>query len=127
MNKDLLWPGICILLVIGLYAFLAPGHSSWDGQGSINVFPVDASAKNYRLDSNSISVSVKKRGWFHKEYSYSISSADWPDGGEIDFNQSCKISYPATSATCKSNEGTVRVEIASAPDEPDSSGYDTGN
>lgn len=117
-------PYVITLLATCGYVFLMPGTSTWSGEGSISIFPQNSAAKNYRLDSDNIEVSQKKRGWFHKEYSYVVTSAQWPNGGELEFSPKCKINYPNSSAVCNSNSGTYRVEVTDAPIAPDDGGSD---
>lgn len=118
--------GVGVFVVLTFYAFFNTSINTWDGSGTINVFPKANDAKNYRLDTDNIEVSQKNIGWFRHQYSYSISNANWPDGGTLDFKLFCKIEYPNTTAECDSNSGIYQVEVHSAPEQPESD-YDSGD
>lgn len=109
-----------VLIFLGFFAFYNQTTDNWDGDGTISVYPNNDQAKNYTLDAQDISVTRIHNGWFQHQDSYSIDSAVWPNGGELDFYPSCKINYPASSAICKSNSGTYRVQVISTPAEPSS-------
>lgn len=114
--------GICLGIVIIWY--LAIGDktgSTWDGSGTINVFPTADSAKNYRLDSDYISVKVKRQGLFHNYRTYIISSANWPDGGTLEFTNYCEVSELDGRDKCTDQNGKdYYIEVQTPPDQPES-------
>lgn len=108
-------------IVVGIFViFLWPHTSSWDGEGTINVFPEDATAKNYRLDAT-MTVTRHKQGWMHKYDEYTDIRGSWPGGG--DFNvEDCVVRDKATS-DCSNQDGKMyRVEVQTAPDPPEDNG-----
>lgn len=98
---------------------------SWDGEGEISIFSDSSDIKNYRLITY---MEAKESAFmFKKGYiEYFIDSADWPNGGELNFKPECVIrSDLGMRNNCTDTEGrSWLVELTTPPEKPDSSSYD---
>lgn len=111
-------------IAIGIFVlFIWPSTSTYDGDGTVSLFPEGADAKNYRLDAQ-ITVTEHDNGWFRKNYTYKVTRADWPNGGYETFND-CTVQKDSRSDCVDQDNRTYTVEVTSAPEPPDNS--DTGN
>jgi hypothetical protein len=96
------------------FIFLAPQSFEWKTEAEINAFPSNESSKSYRLTAYT-NATEYKRGWFHLKNEFNVTSADWPNGGRLDFNE-CYIVDQQT-ATCNDDEGEEwQVDIHSFGD-----------
>jgi hypothetical protein len=102
--------------------FMWPQTSTWDGDGTINVFPDKTSVKNYRLDAT-MTVTKHKKGWLGKAtYAYSDIQGQWPNGGTYDI-QNCVI-WKGQQSTCTDQDGrNYDVEVEVSPDQPEPDNY----
>jgi hypothetical protein len=125
MKKDHIPAYALIFGVVGFFAFLSPYGNSWDGTGTINAFPVGAASKNYRLPAE-ITVDKTGHGWFFRKTTYTINSAEWPNGGtmELDF---CETVKPNSTTCTDQDDQEYTIEVYDEPEQPDtgdSGGYD---
>lgn len=112
--------GITVGALIVWYFFIgASVGNSWEGEGTINVFPENADAKNYRLEAD-ITTTIHSRKFFLTYKSYEFDSARWPNGGTLEFDSDCKVTDLEPRTTCSADDGTEYfVEVQDKPEYSD--------
>lgn len=105
---------LIVCAVIGQVVFVNRGKQVI-GEGTINVFPNDKEVKNYRLTAF-IESTVIANGWFSNTERYAISSARWPNGGTLEFNDVCEVNK-GKSVKCKAGDKEYTIEVQSGPSE----------
>lgn len=114
------WVAFVIGAILFIYIMRIDAlNTTWDGDAEISVFPISAESKNYRLLSNVDAKETAKM--FSKGYiTYEISTAEWPNGGELNFND-CFIRSDETNVQCTDTHDIEwRVELTSPPEKPES-------
>ena len=87
----------------------------WEGEGMINLFPVGADSKNYRLSAH-MSVEMRPRGIYGNKKTFDIYYVNWPNGGKTYFEE-CKIIPVENKHSCfDSDSREWMAEIQSEPD-----------
>lgn len=114
--------GAAIVAGVLYAAFLWPHVETWDGDGSIDVFPSSDSVKNYRLDAT-MTVTQHRTGWFKREQEYSDITGSWPNGGTLELG-SCTVPKDGRSSCTDQDDKEYEVEVVSAPDQPPADDYD---
>lgn len=103
-----------LLIFVILFPAGILGGDSWGGEGQVNLFPEDATSKNYRLVAD---IEVKTHFLWRK--TYKINSVEWPYSGTSYFS-ACTIG--SSDDTCTDDEGrSWRIELVQPPDAPDNS------
>lgn len=119
-SVKLIGAGVVIALV--WFILIAPHTYTWDGAGSVSLFPSSDSVKNYRLDAQ-IVVTRHKHGWFTSYDEYSVKQADWPDGGTSYFD-GCSMRV-GMQTSCDEQDGhSYNVEVTQAPEQPEADSND---
>lgn len=92
----------------------------WEGDdGVVNIFPIDAESKNYRLTAY-IKVDIKPSGWFGfgQNKSYDVDYVFWPNGGKTYFEE-CEVIPTRNVNECLDNDFREwRVEVQKEPEYP---------
>ena len=100
--------GIFLAIVLGVNVFI--GLSAGSGEGKVNLFPVEASAKNYRLDA-----------WFVEQINYvpmfvhnsfAVTHVYWGEDGEQEIEVSDCVLKQGELQQCDIGGNTYVVEIA---------------
>lgn len=115
---------LSIVAVAIFVIFIWPHTYTWDGDGTINVFPVGDLTKNYRLEAT-MGVTRHKNGWINSKDEYLISRANWLNGGYLEFDR-CIVDQDKQTR-CISQDGVeYYIEVDTYPDQPeaDTSSYD---
>lgn len=110
---------IGVVLAAIFVVFIWPNESTWDGDGSINVFPSEDSVKNYRLDAT-MTVTRQSYGWFNNHDEYSDIQGSWPNGGTLELS-GCVVKEGSQSE-CQDQDGkSYGIEVETSPEPPDTS------
>lgn len=119
-KKTMTWG---IVIICAWFVFFAwPHKDEWSGEGEISAFPEGASVKNYRLDAQMEVVHYRK-GWQHDRFEAIVTSAQWPNGGTLDFYD-CRVKE-GSRANCVSSAGdSYSVEVTEFPPAPENDSYD---
>lgn len=119
-KQRLIW--LSIILGAIFVIFIWPHTDTWEGDGTVNVFPQSDAAKNYRLDA-SMEVTRTRNGWSKGSDKYSIDTATWPNEGYLEFDD-CVVNE-GSRATCISQDGTeYGIEVDTYPDPPEADDSD---
>lgn len=108
---------LCLLAIIGL--FMLNRHNThtltaYDVTGEVNLFPIDAESKNYRVKVH-WTIDVVPRGIYGDKKSYAIDYITWPNGGTTEFPD-CVIVPLEKKDTCEDIDFKKwRVEVHSDP------------
>lgn len=111
------------VVLTGLFLINRHDHNSgyWEGEGEVNLFPVDATSKNYRVKTY-MRVEMKPRGFYGNKKTYDVDYVIWPNGGKTYFEQ-CEVIPLDRKSLCTDNDyRDWRVEVQIEPD-PYVSGY----
>ena len=99
------------------FIFLAPHAFEWETEAEINVFPSADSSKSYRLSAYADATEYN-RGWFHLRNEFEVRNAQWPNGGELYFDE-CHV-IDSETATCTDDNGERwKVDVHSFEDRPE--------
>ena len=91
-----------LVALFSWFIFFVPQSFEWETEAEINVFPSSESTKSYRLVANA-NATEYRRGWFHLRNEFEVTSAYWPNGGNLDFDE-CHI-VDRQTASCKDDAG----------------------
>jgi hypothetical protein len=106
---------IAVILCIFLTSRVSNNSGSWEGEGVVNIFPVGAEAKNYRVKAY-IEVARVPRGLYGSKKLYDINSVSWPNGGSTYFEE-CQVIPLEDKYNCTDNGfRDWRVEVQKEPD-----------
>jgi hypothetical protein len=108
---------LSIVVVAIFVIFIWPHTYTWDGDGTINVFPISDSVKNYRLEAT-IQVTRHKNGWMNSNDEYSINSASWLNGSNLDFDN-CIVAQDKRTECTGQDGSRYYIEVDSYPDQPE--------
>lgn len=106
-----------VIAVVIWVVFLWPHVDTWDGDGTVSVFPNAGNVINYKLDAQ-VNVERHRNGWINGEEKYTVTQVSWPNGGYSDFTK-CIVPKDGRSSCTDQDEKTYNVEVTSIPDPPE--------
>lgn len=118
------WVGVITFCAIAYFYFWITSSSSWQGEGEINIFPENATSKNYRLPAV-INAKTSRSFPFKETVKYQIENFTWTNAEEeTSFDNDC-IVVGKQSTKCIYKGKTYIVEIETPPEQPSASYEDS--
>lgn len=112
------WVGVIAFFALGYWVIWLTSSISWQGEGEINIFPENASSKNYRLAAF-ISAKTNRSFPFKETVKYQIDNFTWPNAEEeTNFDNDCIVTNKQ-STKCIYKGKTYTVEIEAPPEQPE--------